>query len=331
MAGDGLIRPLNAPPAQPLGIGVQPGVTNGTFLGRLVLVFGPSGTVSGVFVYKPGTTPGPGNTPIAALTASPTDPFGNTIRPGDAPASGTIISIGSPPPGGTPSFVQLGQATLFLGTGDPAEATPGEVLNQITDVGGGVHVLSSTFRAPRVTGENANAFASVVLSSPPSDLSTGPGTSMVCSDGTTTAALNVTPTGISAGNVPFSATAGTNAKPSLVTSDSWQTIAIFQNGWTANGTCRCRYLPNGLVFVQADVTPGTLANGTNMFQLPAVSIYNPAALTPLPAVVAAGAAALANSPFVNITTSRVFQAQNFPAGTTRVIVNGVYPSGSQLP
>src|SRR5215831_8312493 len=62
---------------------------------RTVIVFGPAGTVSGVFVYAPGTTPGPGNPPIAAMTASATDPFGNDVQPGDASALGTIIAIGA--------------------------------------------------------------------------------------------------------------------------------------------------------------------------------------------------------------------------------------------
>lgn len=51
------------------------------FRGRLVIVFGPGGTIGGVFVYQPGTTPGPGNPPIAYMTAGTEDPYGNTVTP----------------------------------------------------------------------------------------------------------------------------------------------------------------------------------------------------------------------------------------------------------
>ena len=78
----GLARPrpdqVNA--GQPSGAVVAPGSSN-VVRARLVIVFGPSGTPEGVFVYTPGTTPGPGNPPIAALTNQNTDPFGNAIHP----------------------------------------------------------------------------------------------------------------------------------------------------------------------------------------------------------------------------------------------------------
>ena len=69
----------------------MPGVAAGSvniFRGRLVLVYGPSGAVTGVFVYAAGTTPGPGNAPIFWATSSATDPYGNAI-PSTAGVSGT--------------------------------------------------------------------------------------------------------------------------------------------------------------------------------------------------------------------------------------------------
>jgi hypothetical protein len=56
--------------------------SSNVFRGRLVIVFGPSGTVSGIFVYTPGTTPGPGNPPVVSITESSTDPFGNAVSGG---------------------------------------------------------------------------------------------------------------------------------------------------------------------------------------------------------------------------------------------------------
>lgn len=95
-AGDGLVRPLNAPPAQHVQPGVQPGVSPGTFIGRLVLVFGPTGAISGIFVYGVGTTPGPGNIPIFWITqiGVTTDPFGNTLpRSGMGGRSSTGFTV----------------------------------------------------------------------------------------------------------------------------------------------------------------------------------------------------------------------------------------------
>jgi hypothetical protein len=79
MAGDGLRRPLNAPPGITPAPGVQPGVNQGVVVATRVIVVGPAGTVTGVFVYAPGTTPGPGNFPTAWMTTATTDPFGNVL------------------------------------------------------------------------------------------------------------------------------------------------------------------------------------------------------------------------------------------------------------
>jgi hypothetical protein len=67
---------------------VAPGSSAGIFRGRLVLVFGPSGTVTGVFVYRAGTTPAPGNPPIFWATSAAADPYGNPI-PSTAGVAGT--------------------------------------------------------------------------------------------------------------------------------------------------------------------------------------------------------------------------------------------------
>jgi hypothetical protein len=61
--------------------GVAPPGNVGVFRGKLVIVYGPSGTISGVFVYAPGTTPAKGNPPIAWMTGGTSDPYGNTVTP----------------------------------------------------------------------------------------------------------------------------------------------------------------------------------------------------------------------------------------------------------
>lgn len=74
MAGDGLVRPLNAPPAAQLAPGVQPGVSSAVTLARYVIVFGVN---DGVFVYS--GPPAPGNKPVAWVSNSTVDPYGNTL------------------------------------------------------------------------------------------------------------------------------------------------------------------------------------------------------------------------------------------------------------
>jgi hypothetical protein len=78
---DGLIPPANAPYGQQIYPGVQPGVS-AVQLANVVLVFGPTGSAVGVFVYAAGTTPGLGNPPVISITEASADPFGNTVSGG---------------------------------------------------------------------------------------------------------------------------------------------------------------------------------------------------------------------------------------------------------
>lgn len=78
---DGLIPPVNAPQGGLVYPGVQPGVS-AVQLANVVLVFGPSGSAVGVFVYAAGTTPGLGNPPVISITEASADPFGNAVSGG---------------------------------------------------------------------------------------------------------------------------------------------------------------------------------------------------------------------------------------------------------
>src|SRR5262245_25270285 len=68
-------RPMNAPPARELSIGVQPGVPN-IIRAKIIIVSGPGG---GLFVYA--GVPGPGNPPVSSVRApgGTADPFGNAV------------------------------------------------------------------------------------------------------------------------------------------------------------------------------------------------------------------------------------------------------------
>jgi hypothetical protein len=87
----------------PTGAPMAPGSQTPIVRAKQVIVSGPSGAVVGVFVYNAGTTPGPGNEPIASLTNQPADPFGNPTETGVAAYA--IIS-------GNTYALQLGTVTF---------------------------------------------------------------------------------------------------------------------------------------------------------------------------------------------------------------------------
>lgn len=64
-------NPPDLPAVAPTSAGIE--------RARIVLVFGPSGSLVGVFVYAAGTTPAAGNPPIAWMSNQSTDPFGNSL------------------------------------------------------------------------------------------------------------------------------------------------------------------------------------------------------------------------------------------------------------
>lgn len=253
------------------GQGVAPS-SGAVFRGRLVLVFGPSGTVSGVFVYAPGTTPGAGNTPIAAMTASATDPFGNDVTPGDASSSGTIIAIGAAPSGGTPSFVQLAPgnpASMLISSGDSAEATAGHIDSLISG-GGAARNLNLRLTSPKVTGF-PSAASQVLLTSEAADGSQAPAALLQATDGVNSAALEVTPTGTVVIVGPFTSLFGSAARPSNIQTDVWHAAAVV-NGW-ASTTLKYKLTAFNSVRVLGVIDPAAQTS-TTFFTLPAG--YRPA-------------------------------------------------------
>lgn len=107
MAGRGGINPppLNAPPAGAVSTGVQPGVSTGIVLAQYVVVFG--GKSAGIFVYE--GAPAKGNPPVAWLTDSTTDPYGNSL-PEITPLAG--LGTYSPVTG---QVVEIGLGEILLG------------------------------------------------------------------------------------------------------------------------------------------------------------------------------------------------------------------------
>lgn len=95
--GQGAPRGQKTPP------GVQPGTT-GIDFARVVIVFGPSGAVNGVFVYQAGTKPAAGNGPVLSGTLSSKDFYGNATKAG-------WVSYASP---GSAQYAELFQAALSI-------------------------------------------------------------------------------------------------------------------------------------------------------------------------------------------------------------------------
>lgn len=94
-------RPQPAP-----GVAPSPGIV---VRARQVIVFGPSGTPIGFFLYRAGTTPALGNPPVAWITQSNADPFGNVLP--TAPGSGAVATVNN---AGT-RVSQLTQGAILMG------------------------------------------------------------------------------------------------------------------------------------------------------------------------------------------------------------------------
>jgi hypothetical protein len=102
--------------------GTGPAPQNVVIVGRTVIVFGPVGSVVGVFVYQAGTTPGAGNPPILSMTANTSDPFGNPVESG----------ITSQEPSSV--FAQLATGQLRLGSTNPLTEIAAAALLEVLDV-----------------------------------------------------------------------------------------------------------------------------------------------------------------------------------------------------
>lgn len=193
-----------------------------------VIVFGPTGRPVGVFVYQPGTIPGPGNQPIGWVTASATDPFGNVL-----PVTGT---------GGKDAsgyFAIHGSEAVFNVTGSPAALAgilaalnPGEVRLESP-----AQVVADPQAVMQLLSKAANGGTFPVV-----NLLSG-------------TALGVTG--------PVTATGGTAANPTVITNEAgWNTLTL-QNGWAASGgNVRYRLMPDNSVWVLGQLNPAALTSTT---------------------------------------------------------------------
>lgn len=166
MFGLGRTTPSRFPYAdRPQSPGAGPGQSN-ILRARLVLVTGPSGTISGVFVYRPGTTPGPGNPPASWLTNSPTDPYGNAI-PAPGPGSQSPTGAWAALNNGTLQLSVAGVASTLSGVLSETAAGNLSIGSGLVSVGDGqanlalMSTLASGGTGP-VTQVAAGAFQSTL-------------------------------------------------------------------------------------------------------------------------------------------------------------------------
>jgi hypothetical protein len=288
VTGDGLVRPLNAPPAGQVGVGVQPG-TNSVVLARYVIVFGPG---DGVFVYQAGTTPKLGNPPIAWLGSGLVDPYGNvlpsttgvdgsgTFQAGNGivlNGQGFLVYNGAPGPGDLAASVapanftdpygnsvtagvwyyKANGAKIGMSTGGSdaglflyaAGLTHSTSATQIFSFLANAGLVNETAALAISSGkENGNSDAGLQLFSAAADNSSAAYANIEFGG---TVAVFITPSGIAA-NRP-----GTAATP-----ETWHALPLL-NGW-ANGSGqapRYKLMPDGTVFFQGSINGAAATSG----------------------------------------------------------------------
>jgi hypothetical protein len=255
---------------------------------RIIIISGAGG---GLFVYS--GTPAPGNPPIAYIAAAGVtkDPYGNTLpnSDGGVVSSNNLAHLFS---------ALLGGQVVFGNSADPLPAP-----SIISETGGGSFGASLTIESGQ--GNTATVSGNLFLQDDQSAGTAGTGR-------------------VSVVNAAFKSVGGSPAAPTLVTTDTWQPITSFSNGWAANGQCRVKLLPDGYVKLQLNATAGTLADGTTICQVPTPATYQPNAASQFLDAQTRGGTAMVNGPGVQVTTGGNVQAESLPTNTTSIRVNGDY-------
>jgi hypothetical protein len=105
------------------------------------------------------------------------------------------------------------------------------------------------------------------------------------------------------------------------TAEGWHALTNLQSGWTGSGRVKL-LIENKAAWVQANLTAGTLTNGTPAISVPAAA-YRPASTQFLPVGTGSGTTST-NGPYLQLTTGGNFQVENLPTATTTVHLNAIY-------
>jgi hypothetical protein len=294
------------------------------FRGRLVIVFGPAGTVSGIFVYTPGTTPGLGNPPVVSITESSTDPYGNVL------SGGVVVGTPSNPQVQIQSVSGVGKLVFKLNSSGYSDG----LING--GFASGIGVIS--IQGPASTTAGHIDFVSHVISAADgmathfaneewayTDIS-GTFRTYAFVDGSgfsATAVNQLTATDPTTGTAP--------ANPAI--GETWHDLRPLTNSFV--GTIASRYPPqyrklaDGNVQIEGCIQCPNAANPNTITFANLASAYRPGANTghKWPATIETNVAPV-GTPICQIDTSGNLQLHNFPTvGMNNVVVciSGIYP------
>lgn len=286
-------------------------------IAQIVIVEG-NGEV-GLFLYKVGTAPGPGNPPILAISSSSEDPFGNSILPADASTAGSLIALGT-----AGSFMQIvttaGLASLLLGTGSGGEIEPGFLTSDI--VLNVANVLQTVLGSPQ-TSAAGPADARLILGSETLDGITQGGYAQLVAD-SSGASLYVGSQNLAKANPTILVNGGiypvNGAAPARIS----RTPLALINGF---GTVAGELVPSvfldplngGVLTFAGRMTVPAAPNAIDFAVLPA-GLFSPNTPFVLPAnsrrapISYLGGTALAGSPRIFMTSTGHLQLSSIPAG-----------------
>jgi hypothetical protein len=253
---------MGAPPAQRLGLGVQPGTSSAVVIANKVIVFG---TGDGVFVYT--GKPALGNPPIAWMGSGLADPYGNTLPSTTGVAGGGTFSAGNQVI--TPSGIFTYPGTPGPG-GLAQSVVPGAVA--VTDPYGNAALPGfTTYEQSGGTWYAMNILASQMViwtaaSSAGPYAQSAAGLFFLTGANTFINALSGHKIELSAPVIadfafqcagPVTATAGTAAAPTLITTDTWHTLGALGagSGYTVNNA-RYQLTTDGFAEIDINLTAG---------------------------------------------------------------------------
>lgn len=305
MAGDGLVPPLNAPPAGQLTPGVQPGTTPGIVLAQYVIVFGTAG---GVFIYS--GTPALGNPPIYSVTNAATDPYGNTVLQGFTAYHGSsFIEIFESTSLGTPAIV--------MGSGAASETEHAEIYNSIVNPGLVNELIELNIIGPLSSAANTaqGLFQLVSAAADGSTLAGGVIYNITGGLPSNFAHWNYEGFSIDAGSVtaaePGTGTSDTNP----ATAESWHTLSLTTVTASGNGVNGFRYklLATNTLLLEWDLATNSVGNSVTVATLPAG--WRPAKAHNIGMSTYGGSTALttAVNPHFTVNTNGTIVTGGFPA------------------
>jgi hypothetical protein len=308
MSGDGLVPPLNAPPAGALVPGVQPGVSNAVILAQYVIVFGTAG---GVFIYS--GAPAAGNPPIAWMSGAAADPYGNTLTP----ASHVVIGAGQD---GSPQVVLESSS----GSGELAFPLPGTWTNY-PNMFGAVAGSGGTLSLNGPTDTTVNDQAYLEMLSAAAGYEGGSAGAMHYKDANggdnTIAIWGDNGLLINAAQPINAVKPGTGGSPTNPAQpESWHAMAL-ANSWANDAgqvTAQYRLVaspPNSVEIIGAIVA--TAATSSTFFTLPAA--YRPAHAQQIPAGATGGVIGAA-APFITCTAAGALSTNDVTIGAANIVV-----------